>query len=170
VLPDVLGFAIVDEVDSILIDESRNPMIISQPRSDNGSLVATVDGVSMGRAAAAAGQHLSPLRWMVTAVLTGCCSECKQQQCPALSLHAASTEPLNVYPMWAPTTRAAIAVVRAAGQQHMCVNSGWGAQLLIACVLCRLTGFDAHKAAVLCCLRLWCAGCAQAVGSSVAGR
>jgi preprotein translocase subunit SecA len=46
VLPDVLGFAIVDEVDSILIDESRNPMIISQPRSDNGTLVATVDGVS----------------------------------------------------------------------------------------------------------------------------
>jgi preprotein translocase subunit SecA len=31
VLPDVLGFAIVDEVDSIQIDESRNPMIISQP-------------------------------------------------------------------------------------------------------------------------------------------
>jgi hypothetical protein len=48
VLPDVLGFAIVDEVDSILIDESRNPMIISQPRSDNGTLVATVDGVSTG--------------------------------------------------------------------------------------------------------------------------
>jgi preprotein translocase subunit SecA len=47
VLPDVLGFAIVDEVDSILIDESRNPMIISQPRSDNSTLVATVDGVSM---------------------------------------------------------------------------------------------------------------------------
>ncbi|WIA41723.1 hypothetical protein OEZ86_009068 [Tetradesmus obliquus] len=44
VLPDVLGFAVVDEVDSILIDESRNPMIISQPRSDNSTLVATVDG------------------------------------------------------------------------------------------------------------------------------
>eukprot|EP00879_Flechtneria_rotunda_P006052 GHRR01006365.1.p1 GENE.GHRR01006365.1~~GHRR01006365.1.p1 ORF type:complete len:696 (+),score=226.05 GHRR01006365.1:193-2088(+) len=42
-LPDVLGFAIVDEVDSILIDESRNPMIISQPRGDNGHLVLTVD-------------------------------------------------------------------------------------------------------------------------------
>lgn len=42
-LPDVFLFAIVDEVDSILIDESRNPMIISQPRGDNGQLVATVD-------------------------------------------------------------------------------------------------------------------------------
>ena len=44
-LPDVLGFAIVDEVDSILIDESRNPMIISQPRADNNNLVVTVDQV-----------------------------------------------------------------------------------------------------------------------------
>jgi preprotein translocase subunit SecA len=44
-LPDQLGFAIVDEVDSILIDESRNPMIISQPRGDNGQLVITVDKV-----------------------------------------------------------------------------------------------------------------------------
>lgn len=44
-LPDQLGFAIVDEVDSILIDESRNPMIISQPRGDNGALVITVDKV-----------------------------------------------------------------------------------------------------------------------------
>lgn len=42
-LPDVLGFAVVDEVDSILIDESRNPMIISQPRADNNQLVVTVD-------------------------------------------------------------------------------------------------------------------------------
>jgi hypothetical protein len=55
----VLGFAIVDEVDSILIDESRNPMIISQPRSDNGSLVATVDGVS-GRGSAAAAAAAAP--------------------------------------------------------------------------------------------------------------
>lgn len=44
-LPDQLGFAIVDEVDCILIDESRNPMIISQPRGDNGQLVITVDKV-----------------------------------------------------------------------------------------------------------------------------
>lgn len=44
-LPDQLGFAIVDEVDSILIDESRNPMIISQPRGDNGHMVITVDKV-----------------------------------------------------------------------------------------------------------------------------
>lgn len=44
-LPDQLGFAIVDEVDSILIDESRNPMIISQPRGDNGQLVVTVNKV-----------------------------------------------------------------------------------------------------------------------------
>lgn len=42
-LPDQLCFAIVDEVDSILIDESRNPMIISQPRGDNGQLVIIVD-------------------------------------------------------------------------------------------------------------------------------
>jgi preprotein translocase subunit SecA len=44
-LPEVLGFAIVDEVDSILIDESRNPMIISQPRGDNSQLVVIVDKV-----------------------------------------------------------------------------------------------------------------------------
>lgn len=56
-LPDQLGFAIVDEVDSILIDESRNPMIISQPRGDNGQLVVTVEKVSEAKkhcAAAAA--------------------------------------------------------------------------------------------------------------------
>ena len=47
-LPDRLAFAIVDEVDSILIDESRNPMIISQPRGDNGQLVVTVDKVWVG--------------------------------------------------------------------------------------------------------------------------
>lgn len=47
-LPDQLGFAIVDEADSILIDESRNPMIISQPRGDNGQLVITVDKVREG--------------------------------------------------------------------------------------------------------------------------
>lgn len=44
-LPARLGFAIVDEADSILIDESRNPMIISQPRGDNSSMVVLVDKV-----------------------------------------------------------------------------------------------------------------------------
>jgi preprotein translocase subunit SecA len=53
-LPSQLGYAIVDEVDSILIDESRNPMIISQPRGDNGHLVVTVDRVR-GREGAGVG-------------------------------------------------------------------------------------------------------------------
>lgn len=45
VLPQNLGFAIVDEADSILIDESRNPMIISQPRGGAAGLVIAVDAV-----------------------------------------------------------------------------------------------------------------------------
>jgi preprotein translocase subunit SecA len=35
------NFAIVDEVDSILIDEARTPLIISAPTSDSGSLYGT---------------------------------------------------------------------------------------------------------------------------------
>ena len=38
----------VDEVDSILIDESRNPMLISQPLYDNQDTVDTVNRVSKG--------------------------------------------------------------------------------------------------------------------------
>ncbi|WNK01479.1 preprotein translocase subunit SecA [Thalassospiraceae bacterium LMO-JJ14] len=37
------NFAIVDEVDSILIDEARTPLIISGPTEDLGDLYATVD-------------------------------------------------------------------------------------------------------------------------------
>jgi len=36
-------FAIVDEVDSILIDEARTPLIISGPTEDNSTLYTTVD-------------------------------------------------------------------------------------------------------------------------------
>jgi len=38
-----LGFAIVDEVDSILIDEARTPLIISGPTDDNSELYARID-------------------------------------------------------------------------------------------------------------------------------
>ncbi len=38
-----LGFAIVDEVDSILIDEARTPLIISGPTDDNSELYTQVD-------------------------------------------------------------------------------------------------------------------------------
>ena len=40
-----LYFAIVDEVDSILIDEARTPMIISGPSEDTSELYAQVDAV-----------------------------------------------------------------------------------------------------------------------------
>jgi preprotein translocase subunit SecA len=39
------GFAIVDEVDSILIDEARTPLIISGPMSSSIDLYAIVDGI-----------------------------------------------------------------------------------------------------------------------------
>ncbi|MBU1385023.1 MAG: preprotein translocase subunit SecA, partial [Alphaproteobacteria bacterium] len=38
-------FAIVDEVDSILIDEARTPLIISGPTEDRSDLYLTVDGI-----------------------------------------------------------------------------------------------------------------------------
>lgn len=47
-LPESLNFAIVDEADSILIDESRNPMILSQPLYDTAQYVVVVDRVSGG--------------------------------------------------------------------------------------------------------------------------
>ncbi len=43
-----LNFAIVDEVDSILIDEARTPLIISGPTEDDTSLYAKVDKVIYG--------------------------------------------------------------------------------------------------------------------------
>ncbi|MGR3792477.1 preprotein translocase subunit SecA [Vannielia sp. SX4] len=39
------NFAIVDEVDSILIDEARTPLIISGPSQDRSELYMTLDGV-----------------------------------------------------------------------------------------------------------------------------
>ena len=39
------NFAIVDEVDSILIDEARTPLIISGPSQDRSNLYATIDKV-----------------------------------------------------------------------------------------------------------------------------
>ena len=48
VLPEKLHFAIVDEADSILIDESRNPMIISIPLAVNAGHVKLVDRVGLG--------------------------------------------------------------------------------------------------------------------------
>jgi len=38
-------FAIVDEVDSILIDEARTPLIISGPSDDRSELYITIDGI-----------------------------------------------------------------------------------------------------------------------------
>jgi preprotein translocase subunit SecA len=43
-----LNFAIVDEVDSILIDEARTPLIISGPTDDNTDLYGTIDQVIYG--------------------------------------------------------------------------------------------------------------------------
>jgi len=40
-----LGFAIVDEVDSILIDEARTPLIISGPAEDNVNLYQAIDAL-----------------------------------------------------------------------------------------------------------------------------
>ncbi len=40
-----LGFAIVDEVDSILIDEARTPLIISGPADDSSDLYAKIDAL-----------------------------------------------------------------------------------------------------------------------------
>jgi preprotein translocase subunit SecA len=37
------NFAIVDEVDSILIDEARTPLIISGPTEDRSELYKTID-------------------------------------------------------------------------------------------------------------------------------
>ena len=39
------GYAIVDEVDSILIDEARTPLIISGPTDDNSELYQKIDGI-----------------------------------------------------------------------------------------------------------------------------
>ena len=39
------GFAIVDEVDSILIDEARTPLIISGPTEDQGELYISIDKI-----------------------------------------------------------------------------------------------------------------------------
>ncbi|WP_299413771.1 preprotein translocase subunit SecA [uncultured Sulfitobacter sp.] len=39
------NFAIVDEVDSILIDEARTPLIISGPSDDRSDMYLTIDGV-----------------------------------------------------------------------------------------------------------------------------
>ncbi|WP_417307715.1 preprotein translocase subunit SecA [Devosia sp.] len=39
------GYAIVDEVDSILVDEARTPLIISGPSSDRSALYELVDGL-----------------------------------------------------------------------------------------------------------------------------
>src|SRR5690606_39408852 len=41
-------FAIVDEVDSILVDEARTPLIISGPLDDKSELYVTIDKVLPG--------------------------------------------------------------------------------------------------------------------------
>ena len=43
---NALNFAIVDEVDSILIDEARTPLIISGPTKDDSSLYKRVDAIA----------------------------------------------------------------------------------------------------------------------------
>ena len=39
------NFAVVDEVDSILIDEARTPLVISGPAEDRSEMYATIDGI-----------------------------------------------------------------------------------------------------------------------------
>lgn len=63
-LPESLNYAIVDEADSILIDESRNPMILSQPLYDTAQYVVVVDKVRPpGRALATMLQAGRPAAW-----------------------------------------------------------------------------------------------------------
>jgi preprotein translocase subunit SecA len=40
-----LSFAIIDEVDSILIDEARTPLIISGPTDDSSDLYLKIDKI-----------------------------------------------------------------------------------------------------------------------------
>ena len=42
------NFAIVDEVDSILVDEARTPLIISGPTDDKSELYRQVHAVVLG--------------------------------------------------------------------------------------------------------------------------
>ena len=42
------AFAIVDEVDSILVDEARTPLIISGPTEDKSDLYIAIDGILAG--------------------------------------------------------------------------------------------------------------------------
>ena len=42
------NFAIVDEVDSILIDEARTPLIISGPTEDKSELYIKLDAIVKG--------------------------------------------------------------------------------------------------------------------------
>jgi preprotein translocase subunit SecA len=42
------AFAIVDEIDSILIDEARTPLIISSPTTESGNLYQTFSGIAKG--------------------------------------------------------------------------------------------------------------------------
>ena len=39
------NFAIIDEVDSILIDEARTPLVISGPVNDNSELYGKIDKI-----------------------------------------------------------------------------------------------------------------------------
>ena len=50
-----LNFALVDEADSVLIDEGRNPMIISLSLSQNEMVVRMVDKVRQGGGGARGG-------------------------------------------------------------------------------------------------------------------
>jgi preprotein translocase subunit SecA len=52
-----LNFAIVDEVDSILIDEARTPLIISGPSEDNTQLYSVANRVIPRLAAGTKGEH-----------------------------------------------------------------------------------------------------------------
>jgi len=56
------NFAIVDEVDSILIDEARTPLIISGPTDDKSELYMAVDSIVKG-----------PKRWSACSKTRACC-------------------------------------------------------------------------------------------------
>jgi preprotein translocase subunit SecA len=78
------NFAIVDEVDSILIDEARTPLIISGPSDEPTELYAKVDGlvaalVARGQSADGANQFYDKDEKARTAILTDLGSETVEQ-------------------------------------------------------------------------------------------
>lgn len=60
-----LGFAIIDEVDSILIDEARTPLVISGAAQDSSELYKTMSGLTSQLEAVEESEDLKVL-WTLT--------------------------------------------------------------------------------------------------------